>query len=391
MAEFTFGIGKGLKEPCSPYREAYFFGAELNEPNADNWNCIPRIVEPTTSFNLSTISEGKEVAVAFLGVGRTVAGAYHIRFRWYRDRDDALLYDYTFDHTVPAGYRLYGYSYIGYVSWEIIENGGYTVEIEVTGAESYKKRIPFTVSGIPVEEPEPIPTDGFIPAIIAYVLSIASFFLSLKYEVEDWVWPFYHFAPVFLYIADAFARLAYQFERFNDWVDFATDKVADILNLTEIRQSLKTWLDYATWAWNWIRDAWNNVRAIVNDWWGTVIPVVYGWIDEAKQWASLQIDSLERLVNSILADVNELLAQIPDVSELTAWFSNWWGNILANLGSWWDDRLLDVQGLIDSAFGLREPFWAGWQDIRDKVFEFFDDPLEWLLVRFTDWFLGPEV
>jgi len=378
MGVFTFGIGKGLKEPCSPYREAYFFGAELNEPSADNWNCIPTVVSPTTSFDLSTISEGKEIAVAFLGVSNTLAGTYHIRFRWYRDRDDALLYDYTFDHTPPRGGWIYGYSYIGYVGWEIIENGGYVVEIEVTGAESYIKKIPFTVSGIPVEEPEPIPTDGFLPAIIAYVLSIASFFLSLKEEVEDWVFPFYYIAPVFLYIADAFARLAYQFERFSDWVDYATDRVKDILNFTQITLALKTWLDYATWAWNWVRNAWYNVRAIVVDWWGTVIPTVYGWIDEAKQWASLQIDSLEKWIANLQADVAELLAQIPDVSELTAWFSNWWGNILANLTWWWNEKLLDINSLFRSWTLELEPFWAGWQDWRDKVVDFFTDPEEWL-------------
>lgn len=230
----------------------------------------------------------------------------------------------------------------------------------------------------------------FLDRIIGYILDIALFFLDLSHEVRDWGnWA--RWAADFLVdVADAFARMAYQFEKFNDWVSYVADMVEDILNLTEIRLALKTWLDYATWAWNWVRNAWYNVKAIIDDWWGTVIPTVYGWIDEAKQWASLQIDSLETKVNSILANVNELLAQIPDVSELIAWFSNWWGNILANLGTWWDDRLLDVQGLIDSAFVIRESFWAGWQDIRDKVFDFFDDPLEWLLVRFTDWFLGPE-
>ena len=60
------------------------------------------------------------------------------------------------------------------------------------------------------------------------------------------------------------------------------------------------------------------------------------------------------------------------------------------LTTWWNSRLEDIQGLINSAFTIREGLWTGWQDWRDKVVEFFTDPLEWLLAKFTDWFLGPE-
>ncbi|GAI92474.1 unnamed protein product, partial [marine sediment metagenome] len=40
MASYSYGLAKGLREPCSPYREAYYFGAELNKPSADGWNCL---------------------------------------------------------------------------------------------------------------------------------------------------------------------------------------------------------------------------------------------------------------------------------------------------------------------------------------------------------------
>jgi len=50
----------------------------------------------------------------------------------------------------------------------------------------------------------------------------------------------------------------------------------------------------------------------------------------------------------------------------------------------------DVLDLIDSAFTLRESLWSGWQEIRDLVFEFFNDPWAWLEERFTNWFLGGE-
>lgn len=59
---------------------------------------------------------------------------------------------------------------------------------------------------------------------------------------------------------------------------------------------------------------------------------------------------------------------------------------MANLDSWWDDRLLDISALIDSAFLSREPFWAGWQDWKDAVIEFIQDPWQWFYDRLEELF-----
>ena len=52
--------------------------------------------------------------------------------------------------------------------------------------------------------------------------------------------------------------------------------------------------------------------------------------------------------------------------------------------------MVDVESLINSAFTERERYWSGWQDMRDKVIEFFANPFDYLWSRFADWFLGPE-
>lgn len=144
VATYTYGMGKGLSEPCSPYRSAYVFGAELNVPDASNWACIPEIIEPTTAFDLSTITPFHEVVVALLASNDLPYGTYTVRMKWYRNRDSKLLYEYVW-----TGWPWYVYSYIGYVDWEINENGNYHVDITLTGnGESYSRTINFTVSGI---------------------------------------------------------------------------------------------------------------------------------------------------------------------------------------------------------------------------------------------------
>lgn len=174
-ATFTTGMGKGLREPCSPYRQAYVFGADLNVPNANNWNCVPVIMDPTTSFDLSTITPNHEVVVALLVAYNIIAGASHVvSMKWYRDRDSNLLFDWSY--TFPdRGYAwAYVYSYIGYVPWEIYENGNYHVDILWDG--SLLQRIGFTVSGIPA---------GLAGQITALQILIGSMVVSVPGQIQQ--------------------------------------------------------------------------------------------------------------------------------------------------------------------------------------------------------------
>jgi len=117
---------------------------------------------------------------------------------------------------------------------------------------------------------------------------------------------------------------------------------------------------------------------------------VIGWIVEAKGYAASLVAGVSGWLTNLQAAWDEFKGLIPTIDEVISWWGNWAGSVLATIDTWWDSTVLEVQGFIDSAFTEREPFWAGWQDWRDKVIEFFTDPLEWLLEKFTDWFLGPE-
>jgi len=147
-------LGKGLREPCSPYRKLYVFGAPFGsfDPNifASGVNCRLEIIEPTTLFDLSKISKNSEVVLAYY-VAERVYSSRTIEFKWYRKRDNKLLFRFKYNIPDPRpGYywSWYGvFSYIGYCSWEINENGYYYVTI-TDSAKGTVCTIEFLVVGI---------------------------------------------------------------------------------------------------------------------------------------------------------------------------------------------------------------------------------------------------
>jgi len=151
MATYNYYIGKGMKEPCSPNREDYCFGADLNDFSADGWNCLPNIWDGTSAFNVSALTPDCEVPVALCNVDVTAAGTYRITFKWYRDdRPGEILYESYYEGAVGAGQWIYGYSFIGWASAEIVVNGNYHVDIDVklNGSPVDSDTINFSISGI---------------------------------------------------------------------------------------------------------------------------------------------------------------------------------------------------------------------------------------------------
>lgn len=268
---------------------------------------------------------------------------------------------------------------------------GITYHFRIVGAagalRSYGADKSFTTTTV---GPPPVSTP-FMGWIIDKLTNVSGWFYSIYLAVVGWVWPFNLTANFFYEASWVFLRLAWNFYDFSLWVDDIATKIVTILSWDTIWDLVLTAVpsleEIRDWFYAWQFHVWQELT----NWWRAKSVTVLGWIEEAKEDLLTWIDWLHGEIIELRGEVDDLIGQIPNVTEITAWFSNWWGNILANLGTWWDDRLLDVQGLIDSAFVTRDQFWAGWQDIRDRVFDFFDDPLEWLLERFTDWFLGPEV
>jgi len=182
----NYHLGKGLREPCSPNREVYVFGSPFNGINADNWNCVAEIIDPTTSFDLSGMAPEHEVAVALLVV-HDLQNEAQVSIEWHRDRDQKLLS--TFQYTIPdpadygyIAWDYYVYSYVGYCSWEISENGAYRAFLTmVSDYNDFNRLLQFTVTGI-AEAPPPPPGEekNWLPWIIGGAAALGGLVLIAR-------------------------------------------------------------------------------------------------------------------------------------------------------------------------------------------------------------------
>lgn len=218
----------------------------------------------------------------------------------------------------------------------------------------------------------------FMNWIIDRLNYISGWFYELYYDCYYVGWPLDVLADWFYYLADAFASLAWDFYDFSQWLTDLSNSIAGFLNWTNIWLNILSYVpnleDIRDWFYNW----WLNVYGVVTDWWSSTSTTVLSWIDEAKAWTQIWIDYLQDQVTALGVRIDDVLALIPDVSDIQLWFTNWTGNVISVIGTWWTGALIEVQSLIDSAFTEREPFWAGWQEWRAKVTEFFTDPEDWL-------------
>jgi len=230
----------------------------------------------------------------------------------------------------------------------------------------------------------------FINKIVGYLRDASDWFYDIYLEVRGWVWPFYLIADFFYELCYLFYYLAGNFSDFGDWVDDIADQVADILSWSNIRSLIRSWLPDLEDAIEWWDRWWKWVGEEIDDWWRDKKHDVWGWIEEAEDWLKGLIGSVETALNTLKAAWDDFKGKIPTIVEIIQWWRNWLGNVFAALIRWGFATLLDVAGLITTAFIERESWWAGWQDFRDKVVEFFTDPLEFLWTLFADWFLGPE-
>lgn len=231
---------------------------------------------------------------------------------------------------------------------------------------------------------------SWVDDIFSFVWDISDWFYSAYQEVKGWVWPFYYLQYPLYGLYQVFRSLLTPIAHFSDWTREVWSKVQEIFSLEQITAYFRTWIDYATAAYWWVVSAFWNVWNIVEDWWSSAKYVVLAWIDDAKLWFQALLNEANAWLAQLQADWDSIVGKIPTWDEVGAWWSNWRGNVLATITGWWVGALLDVVGLIATAFIEREGFWAGWQDFRDKVADFFTDPLEFLWTLFVDWFLGPE-
>jgi len=218
----------------------------------------------------------------------------------------------------------------------------------------------------------------FMDWIVQRLNDISGFFYDLYLDCLTAGFPLDVLATWFLYLSGWFSDLAWDFSDFGTWVNEVAAKVADMLSWTTVWSNIISIVPNLEDIRDWFYDWWVSVDLRVTTWWTTTSTTVLDWIDQAKVWAKLWIDDLQDQATALGVRIADLLALIPDVSEIQTWFTDWTGNVSSVITTWWTGALAEVSALINSAFVEREPFWAGWQDWRDKVTEFFTDPEDWL-------------
>jgi len=230
----------------------------------------------------------------------------------------------------------------------------------------------------------------FIDQIFSLVWDIAEWFYDAYLEVNDWVWPFYNLAlPLYrihqlcYFLLDSIAVLS-------DWTGDIQDAIGNLLSFQDIWDYFLDWFVWAAAAYDWVYNAWYNVSSIIDTWWGSTSEIVQGWIYDVRQYAAGLVADVMVLVTTLQAAWDNFKGKIPSFDAILDWWGNWTGELLSVIIAWWAGALQDVQDLIGTAFVVRADLWAGWQEMRDQVIEFFTDPLEVLWSKAADWFLGPE-
>ena len=218
----------------------------------------------------------------------------------------------------------------------------------------------------------------FMTGIVNWFNWIGDLFYQLYLECDYYGWPLNLLDNWFYTISEFVYELAWEFYYFSFWVSDVQAKISDVLSIGEIWSYFSYWFEAAEDAWYWVENAFWNVWDVVDSWWSSTQYTVLAWVDEAKSYAAALVAGLNTWLASLQSSVDDLIDSLPTIDAVITWWSNWTGNVTSVINTWWTSTLGEVQGLINSAFIIRSDFWAGWQDWRDQVTEFFTDPEDWL-------------
>ncbi len=304
---FTVQLGKGLREPVSPFRIAQVFGAELNAPNANGWNAVPVVTDPLTTLDVSPITDNHEAIVALVSL-TYITTAIKVTLDWYRDRDEQLLFhlEYSIPDPKSSGYAywpwLYAYSYIARASWEIAENGAYHVRVSVGDTT---QTVTFEVTGMGAAPP---PSGGIFDDILQWILSATS---TITSTVNDWI------TDSLAFLADGITAA---FGTLTGW-------------LAGVFGALQLGLDQITAAVNGVYTMladltggmWLSITTAVAHGLVSFTDTITGLFDGLYSWLGSELGGLEtRIVSAVLTTAASLLGPLLALpgqvsAELTSW------------------------------------------------------------------------
>lgn len=229
---------------------------------------------------------------------------------------------------------------------------------------------------------------GFMASIINALNSVSDWFYSIYLEINGWVYPFWQAADFFYQLCLLFNTLAWKFYDFSNWVSDIAGKVVNILNWDTIWSYILSYVPNLVAIRDWFYSWWSNVTSVITGWWSATMVEVLGWIAIAVQPFNSLLAAWANFWNSLWP---QLTASFNSLK--SAW-DNFWLVTLPSLVSfswlttWWESKLLDVQGLINSTLKTYFPFYDDLVRLWSDIAEFFTNPVGYIWKRFTDWFFG---
>jgi len=200
--------------------------------------------------------------------------------------------------------------------------------------------------------------------LIHVCMTISNHFYYVYLDISGWWTPFNLIAPVFLWVSDSFIDFAHYLGQFSAWVWWAQDWISKILTWDYILSLIMPYIQWGINAWNWVVNAWNNIWNEITIWWATIQTIVTGWIDVAKQWAKDLIDQVSIGLNYLSSAWTEFTT-----------------TVLPKLASW-----TGVGELITSYLENWFPWYNTLVEIKDELFEFFADPIDYVYNKMDEFF-----
>lgn len=249
----------------------------------------------------------------------------------------------------------------------------------------------------PPVSPPPVTPPPTTPPAGNFVSSIREWFLWATQMLVNAALAAYSWPLVGDWLGDALRDLGtftsrvagYLFDAAT-WVNDIQSKISNSFSWDTIWSYILSYVPNLPSLNAWFYSWWDNVTSVIASWWAATSVTVQGWISTATQYlngvATAWDNFWTNLWPQMMASFNALklewdnfrLVIIPQLLSFS------W------LTTWWESKLLDVQGLIDSAIKTYFPFYDDLANLWADIAEFFTNPLEYLWKRFTDWFLGPE-
>jgi len=214
--------------------------------------------------------------------------------------------------------------------------------------------------------------------IAVTLISIGNWFKSYGYSSVLYNF-FYTVGGYFVNTASKCFSIA---DELNDWWDTISQAVSDIGNLgTAISNAIA-----------WVKGIPTEIRTYVS-----------GAIDTVKAWVLTQIPDILAWVKGHALDLyNAIKGYIVDIA---AWVSqhaldlyNAIKGYIVDAGAWFTGHISDIwdaiKGFVADAIAAQLALFAelyNWFEwYKEVVKSFFISPFDWLVDKFTDWFLGPE-